>query len=277
MKKYFASIVLILLSATFLKAQESILFKIKMLPDHIYSSDMKMSMNMMMTAPLTGKKSTTKPKPAMDMKMESASVNINETGSARSDGSFPFTMTMKKLSAKMIMNGKETDMPGKQAEQKFYGVCTRGGKLNIDSIPGIKVTDSVKKAMLQTIKKAILNVDFPARKLKVGDTFTLKTPLDLPIMGASAKMMSVRNYKLVSIQNDKAYFNVAYTIAMDMNMKKGNMDMQGSGTEKLIYDINKNFAVGQQENMKIVYYVTMPQGKMKGTMNMIMSQTTTIK
>ena len=162
----------------------------------------------------------------------------------------------------------------------MYGKCPVDGLMEIDSIPGTAMNDSLKATMKKLVKSIQSTVQFPAKPMKVGDTFTQESPFDIPMGAMSAKMTMKAIYKLISIANGKANFDLNFTMTMDMGLGgKGAMDMKGDGDGKMIYDIATNYPSDSKQNMNILYSITIPQQNMtmKGKMKMLMDQQTVVK
>ncbi len=280
--KKIATIYLLLISAlSQLKAQQSVLFNMKYMPNRTYTSTMKMDMNMEMT--MTGDSTVMEQmknsdqKFPMIMQMQTATDLGIKTG-AISANRFPINMTIDVTGSKMKMNGVEQTIPmPADAKQNISGECTLDGKLSFESVTGTKVGDSVKQQLTKVIEMIQNGIIFPDKPMKVGDTFTQDMPVDIPLAGNTSKMMAKAVYKLIAIENKKAYFDVVF----DMDMKLANtMDMKGGGSGKLVYDMVNNFQTTMQETMKVDYSMTLPQMppsmKMGGKMNMLIDQTTVI-
>lgn len=284
MKKLFIPLVLFSFTFTALKAQKEVLFKMQYLPKHGYALLMKMDMNMEMNisgdSTIMNSLKKSGQKMPMIMQMQSNSKMDVQTSAATSVNEVPMVMNIAQLSAKMTMNGQESNLPiPNSGIQKMYGKFTKDGKMSLDSISGIKLTDSVKEATMKMIKNMQGNIVFPDKAMKVGDTFVQDIPMDIPIAGMSAKMLSKTTYKLIAVESSKAYFDVKMELTMDMTGKAMTMDMTGGGDGKMIFDTAIGYPTTVQNNMKVIYSFAMPQAKnmkMNGKMNMLMDMQTTV-
>lgn len=283
MKKLPGIIAILLFIGVQAKAQKEILFKMKYLPKHNYSSTMKMDMNMEMnvsgdSSMVNQMKNSGQPS-QMLMQMQSGSKMDVITSVVSPGGDIPLIMSVTTLSAKMNMNGKETNIPMPNTFQKIYGKFTREGKMSLDSVAGIKANDSVKVALMKMIKNIQGNIEFPDKAMKVGDTFVQTIPMDIPILGANAKIIGKTTYKLIGIQDNKAYFDINMVMTMDMAGKGMTMDVTGGGDGKMVFDTINGYPTTVQNNMKMIYSFAMPQAKsmkMDGKMNMLMDMKTAI-
>lgn len=284
MKKLLGVSALLFAAIVSVKAQTEVLFKMKMMPNRTYSSAMKMDMNMEMnyegdTATMNKIKASGIKMPLI-MQMQSGMTADIKTGSVNKSNYFPFTMNMQQQSAKVTMNGQPSPMPAAATPmQTMYGKCPVDGLMEIDSIPGTAMNDSLKATMKKMIKSIQSTIEFPAKPMKVGDTFTQNLPLDIPMAGMDTKMKMSAIYKLISIANGKANFDLNFTILMDMEMGKGGMNMNGDGDGKMVYDIATSYPSDLKENMNILYSINIPQQSMtmKGTMKMLIDQQTAVK
>ena len=151
--------------------------------------------------------------------------------------------------------------------------------MSLDSVAGIKANDSVKVALMKMIKNIQGNIEFPDKAMKVGDTFVQTIPMDIPILGANAKIIGKTTYKLIGIQDNKAYFDINMVMTMDMAGKGMTMDVTGGGDGKMVFDTINGYPTTVQNNMKMIYSFAMPQAKsmkMDGKMNMLMDMKTAI-
>jgi len=284
MKKLPVLVAAFLFIAMQVKAQKEVLFKMKYLPKHSYNSDMKMDMNMEMnisgdTAIMNDIKKSGQAFPII-MQMQSTSKMNVKTGMISSTNDIPLTMSVTSLSAKMTMNGKAMDTPMPSNIQTMYGKFTKEGKMTIDSVAGSKMTDSVKEAFMKMLQGMQGNIVFPDKKMKIGDTFYQSIPMNIPIMGSDSKMLSKTTYKLIAVENNKAYFDIKMDMTMDLGGNKGmTMDMMGGGDGKMIFDTVSGYPTTIQNNIKVNYKFAMPQAQnmtMNGKMNMLMDMQTVL-
>ena len=274
-------IALLLLFTTIgLKAQQQVLFKLRYSPSRNYASMVKMNMDLEMnmdgdTATLNKmKKSGRSPFP-MVMKMDIEGNMNTVTSALNADKSINFIINNSRLSkTRLLMNGKETSVPVPASKEIIYGKCTAEGKMDIDSISGKRMTDSIKAAVLKSINTVLANVKFPETPMKIGDTFVQDIPMDMNMGMMSAKAISKATYKLTGIENGKAYFDVNHVMTIDVagekNKVKVNVDMTGGGDGKMIYDIANSYPSDIKNNLSLIFAVAVPQEpkvKMNGKAN----------
>lgn len=277
MKKIFTISALLFAATVSVKAQTEVLFKMKMLPDHQYSTNMKINMDMNMEgAPQNANGAPQKMQMEMSTKMEM------KTGSVNSKKEFPISMSMQMLPSTMTVNGKTTPTPtaANNVMPSMYGKCTVDGLPRIDSIPGTAMNDSVKTAVSKMVEGFQNNLKFPDKPMKIGDTFVQSMPFNIPMMGAGMKTDIKVTYKLISILAGKANFDTNYL--MDMNMAVGktpvSMHMTGGGGGTMEYDIATNYPTHYVQNMDMDMAIPAAGGKnMTMKMKMLMDMQTAIK
>jgi hypothetical protein len=262
MKKIY---LLALMCLTFiqLKAQDGVTFKIKFMPNRNYKTDI--SMNMKLNAAVTGD-------PAILDKLKSSGITppitalfdfgmggIMQSGAAGSDGSFPLNIDYKFNKLSVSVNGQEAPIPPSISDKdiKVSAHVGSDGIMMIDSAAGKKVDDTSRNKMKQMMNLFQKQIQFPAKGMKPGDSFTQTMPMNLPIgkqMGGDVKINYSTTYKLISISDGKAYFDVVPNFSMDFNIQnKMSFSISGTGLGKMVYSIKDNFPVSNSGNftMKI--------------------------
>jgi len=266
-----------------LNAQTSVLFRVKYLPYHTYSSTTKMGMNIEMD--YDGDPQTLKQIKASGaqlpiiMKVETDLNSDVKTRAFNLNHEVPFTMSIQQSRPKLIVNGRATPVPDGASNQIVYGKYSQAGKVNIDAIQGKVLTDSAKSAVIGLIKTIQANVEFPKLPIKVGDSFAQESDMDVPIPGFNAKMLMKITYKLLSITNGKATFNMDFVTTIDKKSAAAGMDIAGTGNGKFVYDIGANCAESMNETINMTYVRPMPQQNvsMKGKVQMTMEQQVVLK
>jgi hypothetical protein len=263
------------------RAQDAVLFKPKYLPNHTYNSTMTMNMDMQMTEPGKIHSNTNKnvTKPQMKMHMETATDMKMITGSVDSSKAFPISMSVRPKKMRMVMNGKESNMPNTaHANQMIYGKATADGKLFIDSVAGIKLADSLKNKMVGLINNLMNAIKFPDHALKIGETFTQEIPINMPMGNLGGNLISKGTYKLISVKDNIAIFDILMNVSMNVAQKQMNMQMTGGGTGKLTYDIITNYPGSTKMDINLNYSLNEPttHKKMKGAMKMLFDQQSTV-
>jgi hypothetical protein len=282
-KTVYVAVLLLATTQLQLRAQSSVLFRVKYLPYHTYSATTKMGMDIEMD--YDGDAETLKQIKASGAKLPilmKVETNLNSDLKTRAfnlNHEVPFTMSIQQSQPKLTINGQATPVPDGASNQIVYGKYGQAGKVSIDAIQGKALTDSAKAAVMGLIKTIQANVEFPKLPIKVGDSFAQESDMDVPIPGFNAKMVMKITYKLLSIANGKATFNMDFVTTMDKKSAAPGMDMAGTGNGKFVYDIGTNYAESMSETINMTYVRPMPQQNvsMKGTVQMTMEQQVVLK
>lgn len=256
MKNLFICIVFCL-AFTQLKAQNEVLFKIKYLPGHNYKGVVSMDIKCNVTLSgddkvIEGLKKQGIAQPiAFNMGMNMTG-DIN-TGSTAASKIFPLTMNYRIGQLNASINGKDIPMPAKvtSTDVIIYGHVGADGKLKADSLNGGKLKDTSQKKIMQTMNSFQNMIKFPDHALHIGDTFTQDMPLNIPMAGNDMAANSKAVYKLVKIDDGKAYFDVVQSMNMSLPIKENAINLTGSGTGKLVYDIKNSFPVDYTTNITL--------------------------
>ncbi len=258
MKKLFIY-ALLCLSFTQLKAQKGIIFKIKYSPDKTYqaSTDMKMKFNVTLSgnAEVLSKleeQGITQPL-VLDMGM-SATYAIN-TGHLNADKSFPLIFNNVSRDIRGTINGKDIPIPAMPSTGKVYARWQQQeGKLTIDSISGKSMLDSATQKMTSKMVSAITNqVKFPDREIKIGETFTQDMPLNIPVAANNMALNVKITYKLISIADGKATFDVLQSMDMTLPIKQGTFKINGDGKGLMVYNIKANFPESMKSDLTLKF------------------------
>jgi hypothetical protein len=158
----------------------------------------------------------------------------------------------------------------------IYGKSTVGNVPTLDSITSTGLNEEYKKVILQTMRGAFAQIKFPDKKLKVGDEFTIDSPLSIPIAEATVEMAITTNYKLISILNGIADFDISQVYAMKSKVIKYPIKATGNGKGKLLYDIANNFWRKYQIETEMEMNTTFDNFKLDTRSSGSLTQTTVI-
>lgn len=274
---------LLCLTAGVLKAQQAVVFKVKYLPNHNYQVGVKVSVKL--NATLSGDQQVidklksqglTQP---ITVNADLAMDGNSKTGAAGADNSFPLNISYKLTSVNLNVNGKEYPIPVKVTETdiKAAGHISSDGKIQIDSANGKQVTDTAQKKMRQMMDLVQKQIQFPEKALKVGDTFTQGSPMSIPITADNKIQIDASvTYKLVSITDGKAYFDMVPNFSMTFSMQKITVNITGTGTGKMVYSIKDNFPLSKEANINMKIKATTDKVNVDGTAAITSSYTGTI-
>ncbi|GGB76371.1 hypothetical protein GCM10007424_15460 [Flavobacterium suaedae] len=190
----------------------------------------------------------------------------------------------KKESGKMPMSikvhlGKDMTASGLIPEELVvYGTVEEGKTPTFESIDAPDMEPLLKNTFLSTMQTMQKQLFIPNREVKVGESFTQNMPLEIPMgAGQHLKMDNDITYKLVKIENGKAYFDVLYDVEMQMDSTEGIADGSGSGTGTFVYDIKNNFPVEVTSNITLSMQMKQDMFTIEVVNNSISRQQVTIK
>jgi len=237
-----------LLFLTFtVRAQKGIVLKMKYTSNHTYAGvinlgvkgKVNLSGNDTVVSKLKAQGLTLPISIDMLMKMD----GNTKTGEPSAAGTFPLTMLYKIDSLSMDINGNKVPIPTDKlgGGSAIYGHVGADGKLKADSISGSKMTDTSEAHITQMMNTIQKNINFPDHPMKPGDSFTQDMPLNIPIAGNSVAANSKATYKLLSIADGNANFDVSQSMDMTVTVKGVAVHLTGSGTGKMIYNIKYSF------------------------------------
>ena len=241
-----------------LKAQQSILFKIKYSPDHSYKSNIKMDMNMVMD--ITGDSVKMNKIKAKGVKLPMLMISTTlmnlevKSGSFKPDGYFPMIFKYVDIDAVQTLNGKESPKaPNPLVGQLIYAKGTKDGKIQVDSISGKSLDNQLKSTVSSMIDNLSKEVQFPEKPLNIGETFDQEVPLNMPIAGVNMQFTIKIVYKIVKVENGSAFFDLDESMTLNMSDQNDRMSMTasgaGNGGGKLVYSIAQNFATSMSSDL----------------------------
>ncbi|MTH14062.1 hypothetical protein [Flavobacterium sp. LC2016-01] len=172
---------------------------------------------------------------------------VLKTGKADASGNFPVVIEyLKSLDA----NGK-TIIPNGTL---IYGKGSVSSLPKLDSIVAKGLDETFKKTVFQIVQSTFAQLALPEKKLKAGESFAQETPISIPVGGLNIDMIITTTYKLKSITGKNAFFDIdqIYT-AKVLDKDKNNINVSGTGTGNLIYDIPNHFSTENNLDMKFIF------------------------
>ena len=89
-------------------------------------------------------------------------------------------------------------------------------------------------------------LNFPERQVKIGESFSIESPLSIPIAGVTIEITMTTNYHLLRINNGIADFDVSQVYTLKTIIAKYTVNATGSGQGKLFYDVSNNYYLKYQ-------------------------------
>jgi hypothetical protein len=176
-----------------------------------------------------------------------------KTGQTGTNSIFPVVTSFKVDQLNIKVGEKDIPMPAKtNVETIIYGHVGPDGKLKADSLNGKNVKDTSEKKITQLMNSIQNKIKFPDEALKIGDTFTQDVPINLPMAGNGSGNTNIKAvYKLISISNGQAYFDIIQTADINLDLKGIVIAIKGNGTGKLIYSIKDSFPLDYTSNLNL--------------------------
>ena len=169
---------------------------------------------------------------------------VFKTGKQADDAVFPLTIEIVKTTSS---DGNQLIPDG----LLIYGHGTTNKMPTLDSIASNDVDEEFKKALLTSMQSIFTQINFPEKQLKVGESFSVDTPLSMPIADVTLDMEMTTNYKLLSIINGIADFEVSSVFTMKSSITKYPINATGKGKGSLLYDVSKNFYPKYETDMEM--------------------------
>lgn len=186
----------------------------------------------------------------------SKSVTTTTTGAMTLDKTFPARMVFEKVKSSQIQNDKtkeDTSMTGLIIEGSYED----GTKLKIDTMISDTMDEATKSVIKSTLENVQQQISFPERPMKTGDTFDQRIPLQIPIGGQSpVKVVIVTNYKLTSIKNNKATFDIKQDVTLDISTEQNNVSATGTGTGVSEFDIANSTITRYESDLAMTMSLT---------------------
>ncbi len=170
--------------------------------------------------------------------------SVLKTGKCIDGTNFPLTLEFVKTAGS---DGKKYFPDG----TLFYGHGSIGNMLTLDSIVSNDMDEEFKKILPQLMQNLFAQLTFPEKRVKVGESFSLESPLSIPIADMTIEMTITTTYKLLNIANGVADFDVSQVYAMKSAFTKYPIKATGSGKGKLLYDILNNYYINYQTDMEM--------------------------
>ncbi len=231
-------------------AQNEITFKIQYKPETTYSqiieqisdSEMKYSGSEEFLQMIT--KSGIKNPISINQKFKIESVC--KTGKMSDGVNFPLTIELTKITT----SDGVKPMPDGII---FSGHGSIDKMLTIDSIVSDKLDEELKKKLLQSMQNIYAQLSFPEKKIKTGESFTIETPLSIPVGKEKIDMNLTNNYTLLSVVDGIADFDVSQlcTMKMKSTVEEYALNAKGSGKGKLLYDVANNCVLKMQTDSNL--------------------------
>lgn len=126
------------------------------------------------------------------------------------------------------------------AGTKLYGKSVDGVP-KYDSIHAPGMEPKIKDMMVSMMQSNLSQSVIPQKTVKVGESFVVDTPFDLPMGPMTMNMQNKTTYKLIKVEGKKAHFDLSSVYTLTSKVE--GQDMKGSGTAmgSMVYDIDAGY------------------------------------
>jgi len=131
---------------------------------------------------------------------------------------------------------------------KIYATGDKDLNIIVDSITGTTNQD-LKASVAQVTAQLSVKSIYPAKKIKLGKSFEKTAPFKYAISSDKSILAQVINtYRLDTIEKAFAVFHIDQKIIMDMTVNDQDINVHGSGSGRIVYDlVNKTNRLYQTE------------------------------
>lgn len=153
-----------------------------------------------------------------------------ETGKSASDKIFNASLTYIKT---MSLDGKNQIPEGTIIQGEIAGEHLP----TFNKVMSTTLNFDQKAQLLQTVRSNFDQLDFPEKRLKIGDQFSTERPMSMTMEGSEIETVISTTYKLISIKNDLAQFELIQSYQMTPKLMDNSFSGKGNGNGHLTYDI----------------------------------------
>ena len=115
------------------------------------------------------------------------------------------------------------------------GESVGGNMPGFSSVASVKSSGLDEKALLQSISNNFSRLTLPEKRLNIGEEFTVESSLAIPMEKSHVEIAVSTIYKLVSVANGLANFDVTQKYEMSQLRKDNSFSGTGGGSGKLVY------------------------------------------
>ena len=154
-----------------------------------------------------------------------------------------------------------------------YGHINADQKLVYDSVAAKGNEFENKEEFFEMVKELTNQLgDTPDTTLNIGDSFSMNSPLDLPVPGIEMKLNVNTKYTLLSVEKNIAILEITQTIASMSDTINEMMQVSGTGKGKMRYNISTQFYKDYYMKIDVDILIKMEGQEMKLTNTSDISQ-----
>ena len=94
-----------------------------------------------------------------------------------------------------------------------------------------------KTTLLKLLQSTFTQLSFPGKKVKIGEQFSIENPSSIPMEGSTVEVAVTTNYKLISISEGIAQFDISQQYALNPKLMDNSLNGSVTGKGHLVYDI----------------------------------------
>jgi hypothetical protein len=170
--------------------------------------------------------------------------SVLKTGKRNDGNNFPVTMEYIKTTS----NDGKKDIPDGTI---FQGICIGTNMPKFNSVASEGFDEMNKTTALQTLQNTFSQLTFPEKELKIGEQFSMEYPLSIPMEGSKIEMVVTNTYKLISISNNLANFDIAQQYQMIPKLMDNSFKGTGNGNGHLVYDVANTIILNYAMNTEM--------------------------
>ncbi len=245
-------------------AQKNILLHMAYLPDHVYDQSVTQKFHMVLT--YNGSDSflhTLKEKGISNPETSDRETVMNaliHTGKYNNKNVMPvqleFTRAEDKAGNMIIPKG--TTMTGTIAKNSMPVY---------DSVISSEMDTATKAAFLKAFKNILSQIFLPDKRMRIGDTLTVATPLSFPVGPVVFKMIFTTTYKLLNTDGMTAHFSIDLKYTMASEYKGSNTSGGGQGKGIMVIDLKNGYPLKLTSD----YTMDLTSAKNDGSIHLLMT------
>ncbi len=158
--------------------------------------------------------------------------------------SFPVSLIYKET---LSLDGKNEIPEGTE----IHGEIISENLPNFHTVSAETLDDHQKMQLLQTVRSTFEQLNFPEKRIKIGDEFSIDRTTFLPMERSEIETIITTTYKLISIEKEVATFELTQTYRMTPEFMDNTFTGNGQGKGEMYFDINKSIISGYTMNTEI--------------------------
>ena len=158
------------------------------------------------------------------------------TGKVLKDLSYPISLTYKKTNN--LDGGNE--VPEKTI---VFGTIKNGQIPTFHTIASDILDFDQKTQLMQIVRNSYEQFEFPAKRLKIGEQFSMDHTISIPMEGSVIETVITSTYKLVGSKNGIAQFKISQSYKMSPKMMDNSFQGTGDGNGSITYNLKDSLIV----------------------------------